>query len=526
MGRIRVLACRMRLFRRADESAGAWSLEGVARPWSGASLYARIGGDLDEGGRLRPEAGDLVGEAETPGGLRFAAGAFDGIFGGQPDGKEQKREARVVQDALTRLVDRSDAERLRALYDGLVGGSTLGVVDRALDAVRVSPDRVPRLAEIGRVLAHESPDKEAVKFGIAIVGRTGALDVDQPMLVAVGAHDEFTLFAAVALTNLGADQRALWSLAQRVTGWGRIHAVRRLTDTTDPEIRAWMLRDGFHNDVMDEYLAYTCATTGHLADALAPADIDDALFRGASGILSALASGGPAEDLSDYGDADRALGAWLRHAERRPISMEVVTALDQLARAPSLAPALSERIEALRASPPTFAVITEGLASPDPRAFAVAHVAARRRGIDDKERLFAFAATGDTYAAYELFQIVDDADIDRALEMVRGRIDLEAVASGPGLELGIGPVSDGSSDLEDALGGLDRFPGRGVDLVLAGLRSPVIRVRHGALRVLQAWGPEQRSSEVTAALTTARQIEPDGDVRRHMDQTLAGKRSD
>jgi hypothetical protein len=40
-----------------------------------------------------------------------------------------------------------------------------------------------------------------------------------------------------------------------VAGWGRIQTVRRLAGTQDPQIKAWLLRHGFRNQIMDEYLA-------------------------------------------------------------------------------------------------------------------------------------------------------------------------------------------------------------------------------------------------------------------------------
>ena len=152
--------------------------------------------------------------------------------------------------------------------------------------------------------------------------------MDRPTLEALGAHEEFTLFVAVALANLHAGEHALWELAKRVDGWGRIQLVYRMTETKDPEIRAWMLRDGFRNSVMDEYLAYTCAVAGGLLEALAPDHIDDALFDGASDIIAALARGGPAEDLFALPDREATVARWLDHVEARRLTMHVIGALD------------------------------------------------------------------------------------------------------------------------------------------------------------------------------------------------------
>ncbi|MFE3196022.1 hypothetical protein ACFXHA_43975 [Nocardia sp. NPDC059240] len=117
--------------------------------------------------------------------------------------------------------------------------------------------------------------------------------------------DDLTLYAAVALANTQPDRdRALHQLAQSVDGWGRIHAVERLDGTQNPKIKAWLLREGFRNGVMYEYLAHIAATTGGLYEALLESEIDAELLDGAAEIISSLVSwGGPAADIRHYPDA-------------------------------------------------------------------------------------------------------------------------------------------------------------------------------------------------------------------------------
>ena len=55
----------------------------------------------------------------------------------------------------------------------------------------------------------------------------------------------------VGLMNSGDDRElSLWALACLVNGWGRIHIIERLAETRDEQIKAWMLRDGFQNEIM------------------------------------------------------------------------------------------------------------------------------------------------------------------------------------------------------------------------------------------------------------------------------------
>ncbi len=59
------------------------------------------------------------------------------------------------------------------------------------------------------------------------------------LLLALGRHEEFTLYSAVALLSSEDDpERRLYELARHVSGWGRIQTIERLAGTQDEEIRA------------------------------------------------------------------------------------------------------------------------------------------------------------------------------------------------------------------------------------------------------------------------------------------------
>ena len=120
------------------------------------------------------------------------------------------------------------------------------------------------MRRVGHWLAATATERGPVKLGIALLGVAGVGSA-AGLLRTLGAHDEFTLYAAVAFGNGVEDgESEIWSLATVVDGWGRIHCVERLRHTSDPAIRRWILRTGFRNSVMYEYLAYIAATTGGL----------------------------------------------------------------------------------------------------------------------------------------------------------------------------------------------------------------------------------------------------------------------
>jgi hypothetical protein len=120
------------------------------------------------------------------------------------------------------------------------------------------------------------------------------------------------------------------SLAKSVNGWGRVHVIERLRDTTDPDVKDWILRGGFRNGVMAEYTAYIPATTGGLAAALRSDQIDDELMDFSGEIIGALICGGPAEDIYDYADGPLAVERFVSHVERRPHRLPQFVTIDDI----------------------------------------------------------------------------------------------------------------------------------------------------------------------------------------------------
>ena len=58
---------------------------------------------------------------------------------------------------------------------------------------------------------------------------------DQELLLLLGALEDLTLYAVVALARTQPEPaRAVFEMARRVAAWGRIQAVERLKGTSDP----------------------------------------------------------------------------------------------------------------------------------------------------------------------------------------------------------------------------------------------------------------------------------------------------
>lgn len=223
--------------------------------------------------------------------------------------------ARALARSLARLSRERSVRNRRAAYLALMRDESLDAIGPALQALHKLPGLNARhLYEEAHWMARHGVHRNVVKFGIALLSQYGS-ERHKELVFTLGKHEEFTLYAASALLGMEQASGALCELARYVTGWARIYLVERLDPDTQ-EIRDWLLRDGFRNEIADAFLAYTCALKGELQEALEADDIDPKLFAGAAGILSALIRGGPAEDIDDYEQAVPVIGEFLRHAER------------------------------------------------------------------------------------------------------------------------------------------------------------------------------------------------------------------
>ena len=475
------------------------------------------------------------------GDLRWAPGALDGVMG-RYGGRGEDSEVERLAQLLTTTVRSGSRREARRFYQSIADDSALRLVDplksRIAERGEIDPDRLRAFATW---LVTASPDREAVKVGIALLGLVSPVDATE-ILLQLGVHDEFTLYVAVALGTLpdAEAEEARWWLARRVDGWGRIHVVERLTGTGRADIRRWMLREGFRNSIMVEYLAYTCAVVGGLVDELREVDIDDALLDGAGELLSALILGGPAEDMSDYADGAEASQRYLQHVGRRKprqvADFLVVTRIrDYAAEAieavggkeatgcvwsDECRAEILESADVILANPRWIALVTAGLKSDDNQAFWFAARAADNMGIDAWLNRFDRCRSGHTEHVYDLMRTEDPRRIKQVVEWATTSLDLDSISTGPAEELGLGSEFSEHITLGVIVQDLRRFPGIGWRLVETALRSPVISNRNTAITALHDWPISQWPPQAHSALIVAHHREPDTNVKQRLEDLL------
>jgi hypothetical protein len=481
--------------------------------------------------------------------LGRVAGALDGVTGhhfNRADNDHIRNRTRPIVEALARLLKLSSEENVSAVCKELQGDTLLSIADALQEQIKSTllknATRKSRVAEVGRYFTTRASDRESTKFGILLLELSGE-GSDQPVLETVALHDEFTLYAALALCKLSSDpENILWQLAQRVHGWGRVQVVERLDGTENPSIRAWMLRDGFRNDIMDEYLAGICARTGKLHDALSAIDVDRALLDGAAGIIKALLCGGPADSIDDYPEGSIAIQEYLRHATRmtdlslehllcagrlRYFLSEVAGWDDRYSKGwtPAARDEMLSACVELMGRPDWKVKINGALRSPDNRVFYEADAAAQVLNIDTREIHFARVRSEPLKSSswYRLLQQTNENQIEEILSFATGVLPLDEIATGPADSMGLGERYAAHSALDWILQDLKRFPGHRWQFIRIGLQSPVTRNRNMALNALLEWPRRSWPEQAPSLLVSLREAEPNKKFRERLQSVLASE---
>jgi len=78
-------------------------------------------------------------------------------------------------------------------------------------------------------------------LGIGLLGLFDLSNDDKIIdkLLVLALYEEFTLYVIVAVLKYPNGNDIVFRIAQKVDGWGKIHAVERLEPTSD-EIREWI----------------------------------------------------------------------------------------------------------------------------------------------------------------------------------------------------------------------------------------------------------------------------------------------
>ena len=494
-----------------------------AVPESATSLYQYIQLHRDsDTGRLAADAMILPDEPVTRrfSRLRWMPGALEGLGTRhmQWDGSAKAAQAITLLEQIAAGSPSAEA----ALYELLRADDVVTFYSDALDyaAARI-PDAEPRLHDLARRLATQSRDRGPVKFGIAMLGSMGD-ENDLDIVRTLALHDEFGLYAAEAIAELAPQrQQALYEMAQKLSGWGRIEAVTLMTATQDPKLRRWLLTEGFRNDVTPQYLAYQCATIADLADAMSDRAnaTDMAFLSGVSDLIQSLIKPGPSRDSQTYAETPDVAISYLQDVQGKKDSIGFLLTAQLLDEYANTAPwSADQKGSVKKLAAPIIAdkswrrrVITT--LSDDRADLEQAEVAANKLDIETFDlHLKRLTKNGAVAKRWQLaFSAADPHQLAPLLNVAEKTF-------GPRFAQGaVGRVNTSDTALEAVLQGVAKYPGTGIPIVDASLLdiSPV--VRRAAVETLVRWGgPYLRDMTVRAALSAAADGETDEALKARM----------
>lgn len=507
------------------------------------SIYEHICKYISNNGILSKD-GDRLPDDERrygTGNIRWVSGGLDGTFGHHSSGDENEEISEKVVSHIQQVAKYNSEKAKQELYAIFKNDQLMDFIDEAIEKMvgRQIPIK-PYLNEYARWLATKAHDRGAVKMGIALLGLIGDRK-DKDVIITLGKHEEFTLFTSVALTNMIEEpETELWQLAQYVNGWGKIHIIERLCNTQNPEIKKWLVRHGYQNDIMNEYLAYKCAVAGNLLHELENTQGDVLLLNAAGDIITALLNfDGPAEDIYTYDDAAFVVRYYVTLIQR--YTQLTLTNFLHLHNIKEFLEDDGNNWKELRkqgwtedhrsnllidihqiVSGPEWKDVLALEEEEGNTPFLELLRAGTILGVDIwkafYKRLLACDA-GDSYW-YHVESYINKDRVDSIVKIAIAKFPLNELGAGPAEENILGTNFSINNTFNQLLLCLKDYPSHGEELIVTALKSPVTLLRKTALEVLQAHGKNNWSRKTRSALQKALKLEPDNETRIFLEEIL------
>jgi hypothetical protein len=509
------------------------------------SIFKFLSSNLNDDGNLLEIENDLPDEIREDGNIRFAPGLMDAMFGEDDSDNSKKRIAELLthfQKIATKgdMIGEQEFYRLITENEGVIG-----IIDEFLQAVvNKSLPIQPYLFRYAKELATRTDKRNSVKFGIAILGLCQNRSVLNEIKI-LGLHDEFTVYSSVAILNISDNlENDLWELAKKVDGWGKIQLVNRLSkvELSEP-VRDWLIYEGYKNNIMYEYLAYTCAVNGKLHEKLVDEQIVPQLFNSAADIIEALiAEHSPVEDITSYSFAAQVIQDFIRHAKKQSCDISNFNTLQKIKHfllelqndigeqrkngwdEDIISNCIIEIIEILNGR--DWKILAhEGLKSNDNVIYWNAKQAAEKLDIDLWETVWTRLQEKpiDSVSWYDVIQCSKPENSDQIIDFALNHLPLDELSTGPKDSNGFGDDYNKHASLECATTFLEDYPQKGEKIILASLKSPVTRNRNIGIKVLDKWKRENWSSEIEKEIMHLRNIEPNIDTKANIERLINGQ---
>lgn len=494
----------------------------------GKSLYEVISSAVVDG--ELPQDFSLPKQSDGENEIIFADGALDGVgvyHMGHPEmsDEDKKLMSKAVKAAADGNIAKADklfvelGEKSRALF--AIDDLQSYIID---NQEKLNAGNVYQYA-VHALMA--SSDRECVKFGLSLLELfdTDNNDELKDVIRTVGLSDEFAIFSIFVMLRWEDGNNEVFSLAKKIHGWGRIHAIERIEPVTE-DIKRWLLLEGVHNEVMPAYSALTCWKKSG-AEEILNRSLTKEEFRGIGDIIDGLLDEGPVPGISQIENAEEKIKAYLRQADTLASELddyEVIRAIrlhfeDEETAILELVSLCNEVLDTQKCRGTVQEALKEG------RGIGLA----QDLNLDYKEEIFRVLKE-NFKEKYHLCGVLcdDDAYRERVVELFRQKLPLTDMKTQPSKTLGLGQDYWKTSAIEYLLQELREYKPDGLDFVETALQSAPIRTRNCGLRALEMWveAAGKPLSEVLpdfqSLLCNLVEIEPVDDVKKTMNRLISG----
>lgn len=503
------------------------------------SVFDYINENIDEEGKLREEKQNLPFYEKGSEGIIWAPGAMDGVLSHHSSLDNSDDIAKQIAINIKQIATTNKLQNKEKVYELIKKNQVIGWLDKSINyIIEYNTTNSDYLKGFARELAFNSDNIEAVKFGIALIGISKDVDSKKKILI-LAKHEEFTLYVIVAISNMEKDsENDIWTIAKSVNGWGRISAVERLKDTKSPEIKRWILLEGYKNSVMYEYLAYISATTGNLYSMVKNENISEEELSAASDIIEALINGGPAEGINEYEDGCNVIKEYLERIKKRRNHVKYLftaeSIFDLVDNNEFLSPEL-KKIGWDENSIKKIHLVSFEIKNDNSwkKLFEEMKSNVNDENIYELDRMAHILKMNlyDFYVGriktnplnqmnwYFIMRYADETNIENIIKIAESTINFKEIEGKPNKDLMLGDKYAIFNIADYILQDLDKYPQKGRNIIIIGLRSISIRNRNMAVRALEKWDIKS-DRDIINELKKLEVIEPDDELRNKIKNIL------
>lgn len=452
----------------------------------GKSIYQQICDNITDG--ILNGSFSLPDEEKGFSPLRFAPGAFDGMCmyhmrNGGLDAAGSKEMAKALKTAAAGNYKEANI----LFHEWTKEHRAVSYIDELQKYVidHASKLNAGNLYNTALSMVLHSEYIECVKIGMELMELFSNPNENLKEIIRrIGLYDEFTIFSVWNMQKWDDGNEEIFALAKKCHSWGRIHAVERLEPETE-EIRRWLLTEGTINEVVNAYSSLTCWQKSGAETVLFGYPSQEE-YKALLTLLEGMLDEGPVPGISALETSEPVLLRFMELAPEYDLSGDdydiFLSAKHWADDEDAPHPAVSSACSALLRSPKCIEAIETAVK--EGQALRLAE----ELRLPFRDQLLQCMQNDFDHHYYDCRHLMNDPDyVEPTIALFQEMLSLSEMKGDPIDDPCFGKEYEQYDKLQCILQELDETPLNGLNIVKAGLESPVSRNRYRALFVLERW---------------------------------------